>query len=132
MLTRYARFASFMTLALIAGFLVVATQAFTLPVVQWLTFGIAVASLLLTLAIAVGLRRHLPSAILGGLGAAISAWTIVASLVFGLTAVMWLGFSAAIALLAIAGGGLIAHELSTERVVHSFTIGAHSSEEVTA
>jgi hypothetical protein len=132
MRTRYARFASFMTLALLAGFLVIATQAFALPVLQWLTFGIAVATLVLTLGIAAGLHRHLPSAILGGAGATISAWTIVASLVFGLSTVMWLGFAAGIALLAIAAGGLIAHELSTERVVHSFTIGERRSEQVTA
>ena len=132
MLTRYARFASFMTLAALAGFLVVATQAFALPVVRWLTFGIAVASLVLTLGIAVGLRRHLPSTILGVAGATVSAWTIVASLVFGLSTVMWLGFAAAVALLAIAAGGLIAHELSTERVVHSFTIRERSPEQVTA
>ncbi len=106
----------------------VATQAFALAVVQWLTFGIAAASLVLTIGIAVGLRRHLPSAILGSFGAIISAWTIVASLVFGLPTVMWLGFAAAIALLAIAAGGLVAHEFSTERVVHSFAVAERNAE----
>ena len=132
MRTRYARFASFMTLALLAVILVVATQAFALAVVAWLTFGIAVGALVLTLGITVGLRRHLPSAILGGFGAVVSAWTIVASLVFGLPTVMWLGFAAAVALLAIAAGGLVAHELSTERVVHSFAVAERSTDQVTA
>ena len=132
MRTRYARFASFMTLALLAVILVVATQAFALAVVAWLTFGIAVGALVLTLGITVGLRRHLPSAILGGFGAVVSAWTIVASLVFGLPTVMWLGFAAAVALLAIAAGGLVAHELSTERVVHSFAVAERSADQVTA
>ena len=132
MRTRYTRFASFMTLALLAVILVVATQAFALAVVAWLTFGIAVGALVLTLGITVGLRRHLPSAILGGFGAIVSAWTIVASLVFGLPTVMWLGFAAAVALLAIAAGGLVAHELSTERVVHSFAVAERSADQVTA
>jgi hypothetical protein len=132
MRTRYARFASFMTLALLAVILVVGTQAFALGVVKWLTFGIAAASLVLTLGIVAGLGRHVPSAILGGFGVIVSAWTIVASLVFGLPTVMWLGFAAAVALLAIAAGGLVAHELSTERVVHSFAVRERASEQVPA
>ena len=132
MRTHYSRFASFMALALLAVVLVVATQAFALAVVQWLTFGIAVASLVLTLGIAVGARRHLPSAILGGFGSIVSAWTIVASLVFGLSTVMWLGFAAGVALIAIAAGGLVAHEFSTERVVHSFSLAERQSDQVTA
>lgn len=132
MRTRYARFASFMTLALLAVILVVGTQAFSLAVVQWLTFGIAGAGLVLTVGIVVGLRRHLPSAILGAFGAIVSGWTIVASLVFALPTVMWLGFAAGVALLAIAAGGLVAHELSSERVVHSFAVAERSPEQVAA
>jgi hypothetical protein len=126
------RFASFLTLALLAGFLVVATQAFTLPVVQWLTFGVAAGSLLITLVIAADARRHISSGIIGGIGAVVSAWTIVASLVFGLTSVMWLGFAGATALLVLAVAGLIVHEVGTERVVHSIEIADSRSEQFAA
>ena len=50
---------------------------------------------------------------------ALAAWTIVETLVFSGTVMVWLTFGAAAAMLAIAAAGLILHELSTERVVHS-------------
>jgi hypothetical protein len=47
---------------------------------------------------------------------------IVESLVFAPTTVLWLSFASAIALVALALSGLTAHELTTERVVHSFEV----------
>jgi hypothetical protein len=53
---------------------------------------------------------------------ALGAWTIVASLVFAPTTVVWLGFASALGFVALAVAGLTAHELTTERVVHSLTV----------
>jgi hypothetical protein len=132
MRNQFARFASLLSLAVLAAFLVVATQAFALAVVAWITFGISVATLVLALAIAGTFRRHLPSLIVGGLAAGVSGWTIVASLVFGTATVMWLGFAAALAIGLLAVAGLIAHELSTERVVHSLAVSERRSEPIAA
>lgn len=113
-------------LALTAGFLVVATQAFAPAVVAWLSFGIATGiavAALATLPLPVGLVQRL----LSGLTVVLGGWTIVASLVFAPTTVVWLGFASAIALVAVAIGGLTAHELTTERVVHSLAVSSRAA-----
>lgn len=115
------RYLSNLVLTLMAGFLVVATQAFAPGTVAWLTFAIAVPALLIGLSLTLrrfsGVQRAL-----GGIIAALSAWTIVASLVFAPTTALWLGFASAVALVALGIAGLTAHELTTERVVHSLEV----------
>jgi len=115
------RYFSNLVLALIGGFLVVATMAFAPLTAAWLTFGIAVGATVISLYM-VGFEKTLPQRILGGLLAILGAWTIVASLVFAPTTVVWLGFASAIAFVALAVAGLTIHELSTERVVHSLEV----------
>lgn len=115
------RYLSNLVLALVAGFLVVATQAFALPTVKWLTFAIAIGATVISLgtgAVRIPLAQRLISAV----AAVIGVWTIVASLVFSLHTVMWLGFASAVALVGLAVIGLTVHELSTERVVHSIEV----------
>lgn len=115
------RFAYNMLLTLGAAFLVVATQGFVPATVAWITFGIAVAAVLLS-AGSVALRTGIVQRILGGLAFVIGVWTVVASLVFAPATVVWLGFASALALVALGVSGLIAHELRTERVVHSLAV----------
>lgn len=115
------RYLSNLALALIAGFLVVATQGFALPVVKWLVFSIATGATIIsigTLVIDKNIVQRAVSLVAGIVG----GWTIVASLVFGLSTVMWLGFAGALALIGLAVIGLTAHELTTERVVHSLDV----------
>lgn len=106
----------------IAGaFLVVASQAFTVSVFEWLMFGIGALAVLSSAAIVLrtrGAAQRSLDAIIGGLG----AWTIVASLEFTGTVVTWLGFASGAALVVLALAGLTLHELMTERVVHSFEV----------
>jgi hypothetical protein len=117
-----------MVLAVAAGFLVVVTQAFAPVPVAWLTFAIAVGATLFSagmLVLPVGIVQR----VLSGVSAIIGVWTIVASLVFAPTTVVWLGFASAIALVALAVGGLTVHELTTERVVHSLEVQRGASRE---
>lgn len=115
------RFAYNMLLTVIAGFLVVATQAFLPVTVAWLSFAVGVAAVVLA-AGSIALRTGLIQRILGGAALLIGAWTVVASLIFAPTTVVWLGFASALALVALGVTGLIAHELKTERVVHSLAV----------
>lgn len=115
------RYLSNLVLALLAGFLVVATQAFALPAVKWLTFAIAIGAAVISLGTGVA-RIPLTQRVISAVAAVVGAWTIVASLVFSLHTVMWLGFASAVALVGLAVVGLTIHELSTERVVHSIEV----------
>ncbi len=115
------RYLSNLVLALVAGFLVVATQAFALPAVKWLTFAIAIGATVISLGTG-AIRVPVAQRVISALAAVIGVWTIVASLVFSLHTVMWLGFASAVALVGLAVVGLTVHELSTERVVHSIEV----------
>lgn len=120
------RYLSNLVLALIAGFLVVATQAFDLFAVKWLVFAIATGATVLSLGTLV-MDRNIIQRVVSLSAGVVGGWTIVASLVFGLSTVMWLGFAGALALIGLAIVGLTAHEFSTERVVHSLEVESEPS-----
>jgi len=110
------RFISNLLLALAGGLVLVVTQAFAPPVVAWIAFGVTGVGVLLLMAattLAPG-RGHLQRT-LDAVAGALAAWTIV----FSGTVMVWLTFGAAATMVPIAAAGLIVHELSTERVVHS-------------
>jgi hypothetical protein len=115
------RFFYNLMLALAAGFLVVATQAFAAGTVTWLTFGIAVGITAAAL-VTIPMRSGLVQRILSGLTVGLGVWTIVLSLVFVPTTVVWLGFASAIGFVVLACAGLMVHELTTERVVHALEV----------
>jgi hypothetical protein len=54
--------------------------------------------------------------------AVLGAWNIVQSQVFAQGTVRWLTFADGLGLLGLALGGLVLHELSTERVVHALEV----------
>ncbi len=110
-----------LALTLAAAFLVVATQAFTPATVASLTFAMAIGFAVVSLAMLLS-RTGIVQRALSGVAAAIGGWTIVASLVFPVATVVWLGFASAIALVALGVAGLTVHELTTERVVHSIEV----------
>jgi hypothetical protein len=114
------RFVSNMLLALAGGVVIVATQAFAPPIVAWIGFGITgVGVLALVGATALAPRRGQVQRTLDAVAAVLAAWTIVETLVFAGTLMVWLTFGAAAGMVAIAAAGLVVHELSTERVVHA-------------
>jgi hypothetical protein len=115
------RYFSFVALAVAAAFLVVASQAFTVVDIANLALGVGIGMLVVSAATAARYRRHIPSLVVGALAAVVSAWMIVASQVFSLSTVQSLTFAEALGIAGLALIGLTAHELSTERVVHSLT-----------
>jgi hypothetical protein len=110
------------TLALVAGgFLTVSAMTFTAPVAGWIGFGVFAALAAAALAGLVLARRS--SARVGhGVLALVASWSLIAALVFSGTVLTWLVFAGAVAVAAVALGDLTAHELSTERVVHSLEV----------
>jgi hypothetical protein len=122
-----SRYLTNIGLAIMGGFLVVASQVWSPSVFMWLMFGGGVVAV--TLAASIALRgRGLSQRALDGIIGVLGAWTIVASLVFGGTVVTWLGFASGAAFVALAVTGLTLHELITERVVHSFEVRAPAQE----
>lgn len=116
-----SRFLSNLSLAILAGFLVVVSLALPISAAAWIMFGVGVVAVALLGAAALpgrGMAQRALDALIGILG----AWTIVASLVFAGTTVMWLSFASGVGLVALAVIGLVVHEISTERVVHSLEV----------
>jgi hypothetical protein len=119
------RYSSYLVMALVAGFIVVVSQAFAPSTAAWIAFGAGV------FFIVAGTVRMLDPGILhrlinGGievLGVLIVIETLLAT---GST-VEWLSFAGALAVLALSLIGLTVHELSTERVVHSLEVSSTRS-----
>jgi hypothetical protein len=113
------RYFSYLLLAVAAVFLVVASQSFVLFDIANVSLGVGIGMLAVSLWIAFRYRRHVPSLVVGLAAAVVSAWMIVSSQVFSLPVVQDLTFAEALGIAGLTIIGLTAHELSTERVVHS-------------
>jgi hypothetical protein len=116
------RYISYLSLGVAAAFLVVATYAFSLSTIAALSLGLGVAMLAVSLGVAARYRSDVPSLVVSGAIAAVSAWIIVSSQVFAQSTVSDLTFASALAVGALAAVGLTAHELDTERVVHKLEV----------
>jgi hypothetical protein len=116
------RYISYLSLGVAAAFLVVATYAFSLSTIAALSLGLGVAMLAVSLGVAARYRSDVPSLVVSGAIAAVSAWIIVSSQVFAQSTVSDLTFASALAVGALATVGLTAHELDTERVVHKLEV----------
>jgi hypothetical protein len=113
------RFISNVALAVAGAVVVISTQAFTTHTTGWVTFGVSLGALALLALVRIdrsgeGGQRMLDAAI-----ALVALWSAVASVVYTGTTLKWLSFAEGIAFVALALAGLIAHEVRTERVVHS-------------
>jgi hypothetical protein len=113
------RYFAFLSLGIAAAFLVVASQAFSAVDIANLALGVGIGTLAVSLGLALGYRRHVPSALTALATGVVSAWMIVASQVFSLADVQNLTFADALGIAGLAIIGLSAHELSVERVIHS-------------
>jgi hypothetical protein len=120
------RYLTNLALALLGGFLVVTSQAFAAGTFGWLMLGVGIAALVICVP-AIAIRsRGIGQRGIDSLVSLLGAWTIVASQVFAGSTVTWLGFASGAALVGLGVAGLSVHELSTERVVHSFELRSSS------
>lgn len=122
-----SRFLTNSVLSLLGAFGVVASMVWAPSTFMWLMLGAGIVAVALSAGIAIRGRGSAQRALDGALGI-LGAWTIVASLVFGGSVVTWLGFASGAAFVGLALIGLTLHELSTERVVHSFEVRSGASE----
>ena len=106
------RYLSWLGLSVVAGFLVVASVGFAASTVTSLAFAISVVTLIISSGIAYVDRRHVLAAITAVLAAGVSAWTLVASLVFSSATVQTLAFAGSLAVVGLSLVGLTQHELS--------------------
>jgi hypothetical protein len=114
-------FVSRLALLLTAGFLVVASQVWTGDTLQWL-FVAGGAVMLLGAAADAAVRDHVQQRALDGVIALLGAWTVVEAFIFEGNDLTWWSFASAAALAALSVLGLIAHETTTERVVHELSV----------
>lgn len=105
------------------------SRLFTGAALEWVIFGIGAAVALAGVAglkIAETRRVGAEFGVLGLVG----AWAAVAALVFTGATLGWIAFGSAIAMAAVAGVGLVLHELSTERVVHTLEVREQEGVEI--
>ena len=114
------RFISNLALAVAGAFIVVASQAYTPSVTGWLMFGVSLGALTLLSLVQLDRTRGAVQRLLDAGTGALAVWSAVASVVYTGTTLTWLSFAEALGFVGIALIGLVAHELKTERVVHSF------------
>ena len=113
------RFLSWLALGLAAAFLVVVSVSFSPGTIPTLAFAISIGTLVVSTGIAVYDRQYVPSLVAALPVAVISAWTIVASLIFSQPTVQNLALGASLAISGLAVVGLTAHDLSHERATQS-------------
>lgn len=116
------RFVTNMLMALVAGFVVVASQTFTAGVTAWITFGIGLGILAMLGIVQLDRSRGLLQRGLDAVAGALAVWTVIASAVFTGATVTWLSFGEALGFVGLALAGLVAHELTSERVVHTLAV----------
>jgi peptidoglycan/LPS O-acetylase OafA/YrhL len=114
------RFISNVALAVAGAVVVVASQTFTPGVTGWLTFGVSLGALALLAVVQRDRARGRLQRMLDVATGALALWSAVASVVYTGTTLTWLSFGEAIGFVALGVAGLVAHELSTERIVHAF------------
>jgi hypothetical protein len=129
------RFVLSMSLALLAGWMIVETVSFPAGGQRWISFACAVALTIVGTAMYVLYARRRPQdkqslvvpaagirfavwQALGAVFAALGAWQVVETLVFSSASSRWLTFENACACLVFALVALVVHEFSSERVVH--------------
>jgi hypothetical protein len=119
-----SRYSSWLAIALAAAFLVVASVAFSAPTTAWLAFSIGIATLAVSISLGAAYLTQLSTSVVAVVTAGVSAWTIIASLVFSAGTAQTLAFAEALAICGLALLGLTVHEISVERVVHSSERGS--------
>jgi hypothetical protein len=116
------RFVTNMLLMLAGGLIVVFSLAVSSVVTGWIAFALAIAIVVGLVAAQADRARPVGQRALDGVVGVLGVWTIIASVVFSGATLTWLSFAEGLGFVGLALVGLIVHELSTERVVHSLAI----------
>lgn len=113
------RFVTNVTLMLAGGLIVVCSQAFSAGIAGWIAFGIGLGILAMVGGVQLDRSRGWLQHGLDGVAGLLAIWTVIAAVVFSGSPLAWLVFAEGLGFVGLALVGLVAHELSTERVVHS-------------
>jgi hypothetical protein len=112
------RFFTNALITLLAGFVVVASVAFTPAVTVWLALALGVAVLVISAAAQTDRSRGLVQRVLDGGFGVLAVVTIVFSLVFSGGPVRWLSFAEALGFIGLAYSGLAINEVAEWRAEH--------------
>jgi hypothetical protein len=107
-------------LGLAGAIVVAASQAFRPSVAGWLMFGVGLGALALLAVAQLDRARVRNQRLLDAATGALALGSATTSVVFTGTTLTWLVLGEAIGFVSLALVGLVAHELTTERVVHAF------------
>lgn len=118
----YSRFATNMLFLFAGGTMIVCSQAYPHGVISWIAFGIGLGILAAAGLAQLDRRRGGAQLGLDAVCALLALWTVVVSMVYTGATVEWLSFGEGFGFVGLALVGLIAHELSAERVVHSLVV----------
>lgn len=126
-----SRYLSWLAVGIAAAFLVVAAAAFSSSAVTALAFAISIGTLIVSGGIAYAGRKSVTSVYTAALIALISAWTVIASLVFSQSTVQHLALASSLAIAGLTVVGLTAHEVSLEHAVESASAGSSGKDSST-
>ena len=112
-----SRFISWLAVGIAAAFLVVVSASFSPGTAASLALAVGISTLSLSAYVVYSARGDVPAVVLGIASVAISAWTIVASMVFSASTAQSLALASSLAISGIAVAGLTAHEFENDYVV---------------
>jgi hypothetical protein len=116
------RYITNVVMALAGGLVVVATQSFPAATAASLAFAVGIGLVAVLMTVQLDRSRGLAQRAFDGIAIALGCWTILASLVFPAPLVTWLSLAEGLGFVALAFAALTAHELTTERIVHSLEL----------
>ena len=124
------RFALNTTAILGGGFLAVSAMTFTASTAHWLGFGVSTAFAAAALSSAV-LAKRTHQRLAHGALTLVGLWSLASTLIFNGSSdnlQHWMVFANALGLAAVALVDLVAHEATTERVVHKLEVRTSPSD----
>ncbi|MGH2858093.1 MAG: hypothetical protein ACRDMJ_11495 [Solirubrobacteraceae bacterium] len=117
-------------MAVLGGFTVVASQAFSASTFRWMMLGAGILAVTATVPFVLRSARGRVQQALDGVTGAIGVWTIVASVVFSHGTITWLGFASAAAFVAVALTGLTLNQLRPKKSVRSLSVNGTPEREL--
>lgn len=105
-------------LVILGGFVVVATQAFSPTPVGWIAFGVAMATVAISVLAQLDGSRGIVQRVLDMTQVAVGGLLMAFALTASGTAVRWLSFALALGTAALGFGGLAVNEISNWRAAH--------------